>query len=212
MREYAIALFMVLLAIPVNAGLLSINDHVQDGYIIDNGTRYRVLDDSNVFVQFLNNGFTSYRRIIVENADIVDELNKTASNLLLELESLNNQIASLKSEINSSKEMKKDAETLLASLEEQRDKLKAQLDEILEKKEEYENMITGGAIFSATGFWLTIIVFIILLLIVLFLKFYGKKEKNNKTNSISFSGNTIEGVIIGYPHHNKSDNDNSKLK
>ena len=165
------AVFVLFLVSIAHAGVLDLDENnIKDGLLTQDGITYRVLDDREFTITYLNNGFVQYRRIIIENFDEVQRLEERIQEVFLSVDHLNYQIETLKNQISDMEDEKTEAKALLASLEEERDLYKAELDELESRKNELENTITGNFLFSPQNYQIGMAVFIILVVATIIVK------------------------------------------
>lgn len=181
MKKIIFTMIFVLFLISVaHAGVLDLDENnIKDGLLTQDGVTYRILDDKEFTIKYLNNGFVNYRRIIVENFDEVKKLEARIKDVFLAVDNLNYQIEDMKKEISRLEGNKTEAMNLLASLEGERNRYKTELDELEAEKSELENKITGNFLVSPQGYQIGIAVFIIILVATVIVKsreFLMKKE------------------------------------
>jgi cell division protein FtsB len=173
-------IFALLLVSIAHAGILDLDaNNIKDGSLTQNGITYRILDDREFTIKYLDNGFMQYRRVIVENLDEIKSLEARIKEVFSKVDDLNYQIDILKEQIAATNEEKSSSLALLTSLEEQRDMYKAELDKLNAEKSKLENKITGNFLFSPQGFQIGVAVFIIILVATIIVKawqFFMKKE------------------------------------
>ena len=173
--------FVLFLVSITHAGILDLDENnIKGGSLTQNGTTYRILDDREFTIKYLDNGFMQYRRVIVENLEEIKSLEARIKEVFSAVDNLNYQIDSLKEQIAATNEEKSSSLALLTSLEEQRDMYKAEMDKLNAEKSKLENKITGNFLVSPQGFQIGIAIFIIILVATIVVKgreLMTKKEK-----------------------------------
>jgi len=181
MKNVYVMISVLFLISVAHAGVLDLDEsNIEDGFLTQDGVTYRILDDREFTIKYLENGFLKYRRIIVENFDEIRKLEKRIKEVFLAVDNLNYQIEDMKNQISRLEGDKTETLALLVSLEEERDKYKAELDELEVRKNELENTITGNFLLSPLTYQLGITVFIIILVATIIIKgreYLVKKEK-----------------------------------
>ncbi len=119
---------------------------------------------------FLENGVTTYRRIIVENLTKIEELEKIMEYLTSEINRLEEEIALLENKTIGLEEFKNKSAAMLDAMKEQRDVYKEHLDELKLRKGALENKITSNILVSPNSFRIGVVVFIIILVAAVVVK------------------------------------------
>ncbi len=161
-------LFMIGVA---QAGVLDLDkSKIDDGFLTQDGVTYKILDDREFTVNYLDNGFTSYRRIIVENFNEMQALEERINNVFSRVDQLNVQIEAVEKQIS---EMGDEKSELLAELDElkmERDEYKAELEVLEAQKTELENTITGNFIVSPQTYQIGVALFILIIVVAILIK------------------------------------------
>ena len=162
-----------------HAGILNLDENnIKDDFLTQDGITYRILDDRIFTIDYINDGFIQYRRVIVENYDEVISLEKRIRNVFLAIDHLNAQIKNLETQTTEAEEEKAAIQSELESLKQERDMYKAELDELTARKNELENSLTGNLLVSPQTYQVGMAVFILLVVATIIVKArqYMQKE------------------------------------
>jgi TolA-binding protein len=161
-------LFMIGVA---QAGVLNLDENkISDGFLTQDGVTYKILDDREFTVNYLDNGFTSYRRIIVENFDELQALEDRINAVFSKVDQLNVQIEDVEKQI---AEMGDEKSLLIAELEalkNERDQYKAELSALEAQKNELENTITSNFVVAPQTYQIGVALFILIVVVTILIK------------------------------------------
>lgn len=179
---FVIALF--LLASISQAKILDLDENnIQKDYVIQDDVTYRIISDQEFFVMYLDNGFSNYRRIVVEELNSIEEVELIIEEIKKEINVLNRKIDELDDKIVTLTEEKEKAQAVLDLLKKQKSLLEEELAMLEALKQELDNSISGMMLISPDGYRLGIIVIIILLVLAIIIKgreFAKPKKKGRK--------------------------------
>ena len=183
MKKIIFVLALFLLASITQAKILDLNENNIDGeYLIQDNITYRVLSDQELFVLYLENGFSKYRRIIVEELNSIEEVETAIEDIKSEINELNKKIDELDDTLVSLTEEKDKALAVLDLMKKQKTVLEEYLAGLEMVKQGMENSISGSILISPNSYRLGIIVIIILLILTVVVRGrkFLKPEKSNK--------------------------------
>lgn len=204
MKKIIFVLALFLLASITQAKILDLDENNIDGeYLIQDNTTYRILSDQKLFVLYLDNGFSNYRRIVVEELNSIEEVESAIEDIKSEINELNKKIDELDDTLVSLNEEKDKALAVLDLMKKQKMVLEEYLAGLEMVKQDMENSISGSMLISPNSYRLGIIVIIILLILTVVIrgrKFLKPEKSNKKKGEVPITNESVIEKDENNPH------------